>query len=85
MAYCRIWLVVDRLWVTIRCTLLLYNESVIQRLACVGGVQFCAVSADCIVFELLSLFYPLCVDGRRPFPVNHGPTTPDSFFQVRMI
>ena len=43
MAYCRIWPVVDRLWVTIRCTLLLYNERVIQRLAYVGRIQFCAV------------------------------------------
>ena len=22
-------------------------------------------------------------DGRKPFPINHGPTTPDTFLQVQ--
>ena len=27
----------------------------------------------------------LILDGRKSFPINHGPTTPETFLQVRKV
>ena len=35
--------------------------------------------ADHYIVSMLMVLFP---DGRKPFPINHGPTTPDTFLQV---